>query len=185
KGKADYWKALDSMRELSPRPVAIQAPIGLEAGFKGVVDLLARKAYEFDAQGRPKEVPVPADVKGEMEQRRSALVEAAAETDDALLERYLESGELSDADVTAALAKGVASGDIVPAVCTAAARSIGVGTLLDAIVDLLPSAATHQVRAVSHRTETADALTTDPARPIAALVFRTTADPFVGRISYV
>src|SRR5438445_568301 len=112
KENADFWKALDSMREFSPRPVAIQAPIGLEAGFKGVVDLLARKAYEFDAQGRPKEVPVPADFKGELEQRRSALVEAAAETDDALLERYLESGELSDADVTAALAQGVASGDI-------------------------------------------------------------------------
>src|SRR5438445_773311 len=155
KENADFWKALDSMREFSPRPVAIQAPIGLEAGFKGVVDLLARKAYEFDAQGRPKEVPVPADFKGELEQRRYALVEAAAETDDALLERYLESGELSDADVTAALAKGVASGDIVPAVCTAAARSIGVGTLLDAIVDLLPSAATYQVGAVSPRTYSA------------------------------
>src|SRR5207253_7424803 len=136
-------------------------------------------------QGRPKEVPVPADFKGELEQRRSALVEAAAETDDALLERYLESGELSDADVTAALAKGVASGDIVPAVCTAAARSIGVGTLLDAIVDLLPSAATHQVGAVSPRTESAEALKTDPSGPMAALVFKTTADPFVGRISYV
>jgi elongation factor G len=185
KENADFWKALDSMREFSPRPVAIHAPIGLEAGFKGVVDLLARKAYEFDAQGRPKEVPVPADFKGELEQRRSAVVEAAAETDDALLERYLESGELSDAEVTAALAKGVASGDIVPAVCTAAAKSIGVGTLLDAIVELLPAAAGHQVGAVNPRTESPESLKSDPSGPLAALVFKTTADPFVGRISYV
>src|SRR5260370_25031071 len=82
---------------------------------------------------------MPSDLAAEVESRRSPLVEAAAETDDALLEKYLESGELSDAEVTGALARGVAAGTIVPVLCTAAGKSIGIGTLLDAIVALLPS----------------------------------------------
>ncbi|MEO6797844.1 MAG: elongation factor G [Candidatus Dormibacter sp.] len=168
KENADYWKAVDSMREFSPRPVAIQAPIGEEAAFKGVIDLVARKAYGFDAQGRASEMPIPAELAADVEGRRSPLVEAAAETDDALLEKYLETGELSDAEVTGALAKGVAAGTLVPVLCAASARSIGVGTLLDAIVALLPSP-----------------INADASGPAAALVFKTTADPFVGRISYV
>ena len=99
KENADYWKVVDAFKEFSPRPVSIQAPIGHEAAFKGVVDLLTRKAYEFDQQGRPKEVPMPSELAAEVESRRSPLVEAAAETDDALLEKYLETGELSDAEL--------------------------------------------------------------------------------------
>jgi len=186
KENADYWKAVDSFKEFTPRPVAIQAPIGHEAVFKGVVDLLTRKAYEFDQQGRPKEIPIPADLAAEVESRRSPLVEAAAETDDALLERYLDTGELSDTEVTSALAKGVADGSIVPVLCAAAGKSIGAGTLLDAIVALLPSPRqAPPVRAVNPRTDQTETLAADPAGPLAALVFKTTADPFVGRISYV
>src|SRR4029077_16069837 len=136
KENADYWRALDSFKEFSPRPVSIQAPIGHDAPFKGVVDLLTRKAYEFDQQGHAKEVPLPSELAAEVESRRSPLVEAAAETDDALLEKYLESGELGGAEVMAALAKGVAAGTIVPVLCAAAGRSIGIGSLLDAIVAL-------------------------------------------------
>jgi elongation factor G len=95
KENADYWRAVDSFKEFNPRPVSIQAPIGHEAGFKGIVDLLTRKAYEFDQQGHAKEVPLPGDLAADVESRRSPLVEAAAETDDALLEKYLESGELT------------------------------------------------------------------------------------------
>src|SRR5947208_3364100 len=186
KENADYWKVLDAFKEFSPRPVSIQAPIGHEAGFKGVVDLLTRKAYEFDPQGRSKEVSLPSELAAEVESRRSPLVEAAAETDDALLEKYLESGELSDAEVTAALAKGVGAGTIVPVLCAAAGKSIGVGTLLDAIVALLPSPRqAAPVEAVNPRTEQAETLSREPAGPLGAIVFKTTADPFVGRISYV
>ncbi|HEY8735517.1 MAG TPA: elongation factor G [Candidatus Dormibacteraeota bacterium] len=186
KENADYWKVVDSMREFSPRPVAIQAPIGEEAGFKGVIDLMARKAYSFDSQGRANEIPIPAEMAAEVEGRRSPLVEAAAETDDALLEKYLETGELSDAEVTGALAKGVAAGTLVPVLCAASARSIGIGTLLDAIVALLPSPVqAARAEAVNPRTEQPEALSCDPSGPPAALVFKTTADPFVGRISYV
>jgi elongation factor G len=186
KENADFWKAVDTFKEFSPRPVAVQAPIGHEAGFKGVVDLLTRKAYEFDQQGHPNEVPIPADLAAEVESRRSPLVEAAAETDDALLERYLDTGELSDTEVTSALARGVAEGSIVPVLATAAAKSIGVGALLDTIVALLPSPKqAPPVQAVNPRTEQSETVTADPAAPLTALVFKTTADPFVGRISYV
>src|SRR5438034_198412 len=186
KENADYWNTVDAFRGFSPRPVAIQAPIVHEGNFTGVVDLLTRKAYEFDQQGRPKEIALPKDLAAEVESRRSPLVEAAAETDDALLEKYLESGELSDAEITGAVAKGVAAGTIVPVLCAAAAKSIGIGTLLDAIVALLPSPKhAPPVEAVNPRTEQAETLTREPAGPLGAIVFKTTADPFVGRISYV
>ena len=186
KENADFWKSVDSFKEFSPRPVAIQAPIGHETAFKGVVDLVTRKAYEFDQQGRSKEIPIPADLAAEVESRRSPLVEAAAETDDALLEKYLDTGELSDTEVTSALAKGVAAGSIVPVLCAAAAKSIGVGTLLDTIVALLPSPKhAPTVQAVNPRADQPEAIGADPSGPLTALVFKTTADPFVGRISYV
>src|SRR2546430_2727522 len=186
KENADYWKTVDAFKEFSPRPVAIQAPIGHEAEFTGVVDLLTRKPYAFDQQGRPKEVSLPKDLAAEVESRRSPLVEAAAETDDALLEKYLESGELSDAEVTGALAKGVAAGAIAPFFCTAAGKSMGIGTLLDAMVALLPSPKqAPPVTAVNPRTEQSESLTREPTGPLGAIVFKTTADPFVGRISYV
>jgi elongation factor G len=186
KENADFWKALDSMRDFSPRPVAIQSPIGAESGFTGVVDLLSRKAYEFDPQGRAREIPIPAELASEIDSRRAPLVEAAAETDDALLEKYLESGELSDSEVTAALAQGVYAGAVVPVLCTAAAKSIGIGTLLDRVVGLLPSPAQAGAgQAVNPRTDAPEPFSVEPSAPLAALVFKTTADPFVGRISYV
>jgi elongation factor G len=186
KENADYWKVVDGFKEFSPRPVAVQAPIGYEAGFKGVVDLLTRKAYEFDAQGRAKEVPLPADMAAEVESRRSPLVEAAAETDDALLERYLDTGELTDAEVTGALARGVAEGRIVPVLCAAASKSVGSGTLLDSVVSLLPSPKqVPAIAAMNPKTDQPQQVSADPSGPLAAVVFKTTADPFVGRISYV
>ena len=187
KENADFWKVVDSFKEFSPRPVAVQAPIGHEAGFTGVVDLLTRKAYEFDDHGRTKEVPIPKEMAAEVESRRSPLVEAAAESDDVLLEKYLDAGELSDTEVTTALAKGVAAGSIVPVLCAAAAgKSIGIGTLLDAVVGLLPSPRqAPPVQAVNPKSEQPQTLSIDPSGPLAALIFKTTADPFVGRISYV
>ncbi|HEX3629963.1 MAG TPA: elongation factor G [Candidatus Dormibacteraeota bacterium] len=186
KENADFWKSVDSLKEFSPRPVAIQAPIGHEADFRGVVDLVTRKAYEFDEHGKPKEVPIPSEMAAEVESRRSPVVEAAAETDDTLLEKYLETSELSDAEVTTALAKGVAEGSIVPVLCTAATKAIGAGSLLDEVVRLLPSPRqAPAIEAVDPRSEHKNQLTADPNGPLAAIIFKTTADPFVGRISYV
>ena len=187
KENADFWKAVDSFKEFSPRPVAVQAPIGQEGSFKGVVDLLTRKAYEFDDHGRAKEVAIPSDMTADVESRRSPLVEAAAESDDALLEKYLDAGELSDTEVTTALAKGVADGAIVPVLCASASgKLIGIGTLLDTVIGLLPSPRqTAPVQAVNPKNDQPETLAADPSGPLAALIFKTTADPFVGRISYV
>src|SRR2546423_7317170 len=112
---------------------------------------------------------MPSALAAEVEARRSPLVEAAAETDDALLEKYLESGELSDAEVTGAFARGVAAGAVVPVLCTPAGKSIGIGTLLDAIVALLPfpRQAPPGV-AVNPRTRQSESLTRETTCPLGA-----------------
>src|SRR5207249_8791780 len=130
--------------------------------------------------------PVPVEMAAQLEAQRAPLVEAAAESDDALLEKYLESGELSDAEVTAAFAQGVARASIVPVLATAASRPIGIGTLLDRIVSLLPSPAkVTPPQAINPRNGEAAPLQVDPGAPLCTLGFKATADPFVGRISYV
>ena len=186
KENTDFWKALGSLQELSPKPVPVQAPIGMEGNFSGVIDLVARRAYAFDERGRAREVPVPAEMAKDLDRLRSPLVEAAAESDDALLEKYLETGELGDDEVRGALARGVAEGAIVPVLCTAAVRGVGISTLLDQIVALLPSPAGRgPFEARNPRTEHVEQLTANPQGTLAARVFKTTADPFVGKINYV
>src|SRR5256884_1716798 len=125
KENADYWRVVDAFKEFSPRPVSIQAPIGHEAGFKGVIDLLSRKAYEFDAQGRAKEVPVPSELAAEVESRRSPLVAGAARTEDTLLEEHPESGQAKAAAATGAPAHTVAAGAGAPVPLPAPGQTTG------------------------------------------------------------
>src|SRR5437764_6705734 len=167
KEHADFFGALDAMRaQLSPKPVALQVPIGAEAGFRGVVDLMRRRAFLSSGDGKATEAPVPDDLASLVEERREQLVEAAAEGDDSLLEKYLDEGTLSDEEVERGLRAGVAAGRVCPAVCCSATKLLGVRALVTALCGLLPAAA-------------GDA--GDPAR---AVVFNTAADPFVGRVSY-
>jgi elongation factor G len=167
KENADYFGAVDALREaFSPRPVALHLPIGAEADFRGVVDLLHRKAFVTTSDGKGGEQPIPEDMLSLVEERYEQLVEAAAEGDDELLERYLEEGTLSEEEVERGLREGIVAGRVVPIVCCSAARELGVRTLLRSISELLPP-------------PTADA-SGDPR----LVVFNTTADPFVGRVSY-
>jgi len=167
KEHADFFGALDAMRaQLTPRPVALHLPIGSESSFRGVVDLMRRRAYLASPDGRATEADVPADMAGLVAERREQLVEAAAEGDDSLLEKYLDEGTLSDQEVEAGLRAGIAAGKVCPVVCSAATRMLGVRTLLRATCDLLPAAQG------------------DPAGPPRAFVFNTYADPF-GRVSYL
>ena len=166
KEHADFLGALDAMRaQLTPKPVALQVPIGAEAGFRGVVDLMRKRAVVSGADGKGAEVPIPEELRSLVEERREQLVEAAAEGDDSLLEKYLDEGTLSDAEVEAGLRAGIAAGRVCPVVCCAAQKLLGVHTLLGAIRDLLPPAVG------------------EPSGPARALAFSTFADPF-GRVTY-
>jgi elongation factor G len=166
KEHADFLGALDAMRaQLSPKPVALHLPIGAEADFKGVVDLMRMKAYVSGPDGKPSEAAIPDDMASLVEERREQLVEAAAEGDDSLLEKYLDEGTLTDDEVEAGLRAGVASGKVAPVVCCAATKVVGVRTVLTAVADLLPAAQG------------------DPGGQARAVVFNTYADPF-GRVSY-
>jgi elongation factor G len=167
KEHADFFGALDAMRaQLTPRPVALHLPIGSESDFRGVVDLMRGRAYLASPDGKATEADVPADMAGLVEERREQLIEAAAEGDDSLLEKYLDEGTLSDAEVESGLRAGIAAGVVCPVVCAAATKMLGVRTLLRATCDLLPAAQG------------------DPAGPARAFVFSTYADPF-GRVSYL
>ena len=166
KENADFFGALDAMRaQLSPRPVALQVPIGSEASFKGVVDLVRMKGFVASPDGKGSEVPIPDDLKSLAEERREQLVEAAAEGDDSLLEKYLDEGTLTDEEVERGLRAGIVEGKVCPVVCCSATKQLGVRTLIRALCDLLPgpeAAASGSPRAV---------------------VFNTYSDPF-GRVSY-
>jgi elongation factor G len=167
KEHADFYGTLDALRaQLAPRPVALHLPIGAEAGFKGVVDLLHMKAYVAGPGGAPTETAIPDDVDG-VDERREQLVEAAAEGDDSLLEKYLDEGTLSDDEVERGLRAGIRSGKVCPVVCCSATKLLGVHALLRALCELMP------------------APDGDPSGPPRAIVFSTAADPFVGRVSYL
>ena len=166
KENADYFGCLDAMRAtLSPKPVALHIPIGAEAGFRGVVDLLHMKAFVAQPDGKGAVAEIPDDLKAVVAERREQLVEAAAEGDDGLLEKYLDDGTLSDEEVERGLRAGIAEGKVCPVVCCSASKQLGVRTLIRALCDLLPAP---------------EVAASGPAR---ALVFNTYSDPF-GRVSY-
>ena len=166
KENADFAVALDALRaQLDPKPVALHVPIGAEADFKGVVDLMRMKAYTTTSDGKAAEGPIPADMTAVVEERREQLIEAAAEGDDSLLEKYLDEGTLDDAEIERGLRAGVAAGKVAPVVCCAATKMVGVRAVLQALCDLLPAAQG------------------DASGPARAVVFNTYADPF-GRVSY-
>src|SRR5262249_38561547 len=139
--RADFFRTLESLgRRLKGRLVPLQVPVGEESGFRGVADLVRLKATIY-ADGKPSEAEIPADLADRVKEYREKLVEAVAETDDDLLNKYLEEGALDEAEVTKALRTGIAEGKIVPVLCAAASRSIGAHPLLDLIVTEFPSPA--------------------------------------------
>ena len=166
KEHADFFGTVAALREsLKPKPVPIQVPIGSEAGFKGVVDLLHMKAVVTGPDGKGQEVPIPDDLKARVDEYRAQMMEAAAEGDDELLEKYLEEGELNEAEMQKGLREGIVAGTVAPVVCCSATKLLGVRTVLNAVIELFPAP-------------------TDAGGPARAFVFNTTADPFVGRVTY-
>jgi elongation factor G len=167
-----FEQALDSLRQqFGLKVVPLQIPLGEQAGFKGVIDLVTQKAYTFESGNVVQEIPVPADLQASLTTFREQLIESAVESDDEMMEKFLEGETLSDDEILSVVKKGTRTGELIPVLCGSASKNIGVQTLLDALVDYLPSAA----EAVTEDTRSAgDALS--------LLVFKTAAAQ-VGTIS--
>ena len=178
---ADYKKAFESVQDRSStRLIPIQLPLGEKQDFVGIIDLLTMKAYK-DAGNNAEDIP--AEFKDAAESARTELVEAAAEGDDSLLEKYLEGGELSSDEIARGLSNVIRQGTFIPVLVSAGGAQIGIVPLLSAIVDLLPSPVDAQP--VSAKTKSGEeTLRADDAGPLALYVWKTTADPFVGRQTF-
>jgi len=185
--RADFYGVLKSLREsFTQQIVPLQLPIGSGESFQGLVDLLSRKAYiyESDSGGKGKETEVPQELVDEVENHREKLVESIAEMDDDLVEKYLEAGELSEEEVRTGLKKGVESGALVPLLCGAATKNAGVDFLLDAAVDILPSPdVTPPVKGVQASEDGEVTRNNQTDEPFSALVFKTVADPYAGKLT--
>jgi elongation factor G len=175
---ANFDETLDQVQaQLSKRCVALQLPIGSQDAFEGVIDLIDGKAYMGD---KATPADAPAALADRVAELRAQLFEAVAETDEDLLNKYLEAEELSPEDTRAGLKAGIASGDIVPVFATSAAKTVGVARLLDGVNEFLPSPAD-----VTLKAEDGSEIKADPNGPLAAQVFKTTADPYVGKLTYL
>lgn len=178
---ADFKKALASVQEFSPvRLIPVQLPWGEKAAFKGVIDLVTMKAYANEGKVGEE---IPAEYKAAAEEARTALIEAAAEGDDALMEKYFESGTLTDEELLQGLRAIVRSGAYIPVFVAAGAQEKGILPLLDAIINLFPSPA-EVPPAVAQGPNGEETLPPSDSGPLAIYVWKTTADPFVGRLTY-
>ncbi|MGQ9457739.1 MAG: elongation factor G [Anaerolineae bacterium] len=164
------------------RIARVQIPVGKEASFRGVVDLLTMKAY-LGPEGKPQEIP--ADLQAEAEEARFALVELAAEGEDALLEKYLEEGALTEEEIARGLRAAILRGGLLPVVYGAATANLGIQAFMDAVFALLPHPGEVPVRARDLGTGEEVDLRSDADGPLAAMVFKTMADPYVGKLSYL
>ncbi len=177
---ANYDATLDALKaRFGPKIAPVYLPIGSAETFNGYVDVIEEHANVYE-NGKPKEVPIPAELEGIEHSRRDALVEAAAEASDDLMEKYLEGQPFTDAEIEAALHKGTREGSVVPVFVGSATRNIGVRELISMIVKHVPSPAEVGSRATADGTQIAP----DPDGPFVAQVFKATADPFVGRLTY-
>ena len=180
---ANFAQALESLEsKFDATFVPFQLPLGSQRNFRGVVDLVTMKAYEGP---KASETVIPAELQDQVDEYRLKVVEAAAEADDELIVKYLEGEELTDEEIKAGLKAGIQAGDIVPVFCTAATASLGIQPLLGAIVAFAPSPVDVGVTTARNPvTDQEESLEPNEAAPLAALVFKTMADPFVGKLSY-
>lgn len=184
--RADLNQALEDIKQslAGPTPMLMQLPIGKEADFKGVVDLVKMKAFTYGDDGKAQAGDIPSDMQADVDAAREAFVENIAEADDELLERYLEGETITDEEINAVLRNGIASRALAPVMCGSATGNIGMDLLADFIVECMPSPADRGPFTGSlegsddpiERSGTAD-------EPFSALVVKTVADPYAGRLS--
>jgi len=186
---ADFLRVVEQIENrLGATPVCLQLAIGAEENFKGVIDLVKMKSiyWNADDQGLTfAEEDIPADLADLVEEYREKLIEAAAEANDELMEKYLEDGELSNDEIKAGIRQRTLANEIVPALCGSAFKNKGVQTMLDAVVEYLP--APDEVKAIKgflDDGETEEARHADDEEPFAALAFKIATDPFVGALTF-
>ncbi|OYD94403.1 elongation factor G [Nostoc sp. 'Peltigera membranacea cyanobiont' 210A] len=184
---ANFYKVHEQIRDrLRANAIAIQLPIGSENDFRGIVDLVGQRAYIYaNDQGTDiQETDIPEELQAQVDEFRTKLIEAAAETDDALMAKYFDGEELTEQEVRTALRKGTIAGTIVPVLCGSAFKNKGVQLMLDAVVDYLP--APSEVPPIQGLLPNGDTIErrADDNEPLAALAFKIMADPY-GRLTFV
>ncbi|MEH2208017.1 MAG: elongation factor G [Nostoc sp.] len=184
---ANFYKVHEQIRDrLRANAIAIQLPIGSENDFRGIVDLVRQRAYIYaNDQGTDiQETDIPEELQAQVDEFRTKLIEAAAETDDALMTKYFDGEELTEQEVRTALRKGAIAGTIVPVLCGSAFKNKGVQLMLDAVVDYLP--APSEVPPIQGLLPNGDTVErrADDNEPLAALAFKIMADPY-GRLTFV
>ena len=185
----DFYMSLASIHDrLSAQAAAVQLPIGSEATFSGVVDLVEKKAYTFagDKGEKVVETEIPADMAHQVDEYRAVLMEKAAECSDDLTDAYLRNGALTDEELRRGLRVGTVKGKIYPVLCGSALRNKGVQLLLDAVVRYMPSPLDVPLaRGVNMKTGQEEERRPDNTEPLAALAFKIATDPFVGKLTFV
>jgi elongation factor G len=177
---ANYDATLDQLKAaFGPKIAPVYLPIGSAETFRGYIDVVEQHASIYD-NGEPKEEPIPDDMRASEESRRTALIEAAAEASDDLMLKYLEGEQIADEEIESALHSGTRDGSVVPVFVGSAHRNIGVRELIRMIARHVPSAA----EVGGRDTSDGKRIEPDPAGPFVAQVFKVTADPFVGRLTY-
>ncbi len=180
--RADFPMALSGLTSiLGLKTVLLYAPVGGQADFSGLVDVLGKKALLFQPDGTVKAGDIPADMAGDMAALRETAIENIAESDEALMEKYLETGELTDEEIAIGLRAGVRNGELVPVIAGAALENKGGAQLLDLIQSCFPSPLDHKPWTGQDGSERASS----PDAPAACFVFKTIADPFAGQLNLV
>ena len=181
--RANFDMTVDQIKEQLPQtPVLVQLPIGAEDNFKGYIDIVTAKAYLYGKKGDVQEVDIPADLKGDVEMAREVLMEHVAETDDELIEKFLEEGELSNEELVAGLKVAMKSNAFAPVFVAAATENKGARSIMDFIASYMPNPLEREP--VLATDKDGEAIEIDPGADFfSALVFKTMADPYAGRLS--
>ncbi|MCL4266763.1 MAG: elongation factor G [Anaerolineae bacterium] len=186
---ADFVRTVGMIRQrLGANPIAIQLPIGSESSFRGIIDLLKMEAViwtEEDLGAEPKAVEIPAELLAEAQEARSIIIERIIETDDALMERYLEGEEISVDELQAALRKATIASQVTPVLCGSSLRNKGIQRVLDAVVHYLPSPLdVPPIQGQNPDNGEIEERHPSDSEPLSALVFKIVTDPYVGKLAY-
>jgi len=187
---ADFFMSLDSIKKrLNPKAVAVQLPIGAESTIRGVIDLVEQKAYEFKGVHGEKmeEIAIPNDMKADVEKYRNEMMEKSVECDEEVMEKYLNTGEVSIEELKKAIRKGVIKNEIYPVFCGTALQNIGVQLALNGVIDYLPSPLdVPDIEGLDPKDEEKKILVkADDSAPFSGLAFKIATDPFVGKLCFV